>query len=333
MARSGIICAGTAVLDVNNIIEAWPQEEQIAFIRQCIWAPGGPPHNAATGLIRLGAPFPVSMIGVVGEDAYGDVFLEKAAGYGLDVSGIRRVPGVNTDYTHVMTSAATGKRTFFYQPGANNTLSAPHLLPPDDGAKIFYLGSPGLSSSMDESDGWRMVLQEARVRGFKTCLELCPVPAETQRRAARPCLPLLDYFVINDSEAEIVTGLPVLKQGRFDWQLAESAARSLLNMGVRELAVIHHPMGAVAVSVTGEAIHAPSVNVPQDEIISAVGAGDAFYAGMLFGIHEDWPLPQCLALANASAATSLHAPTTSASVRSWQECLAYAAEKGLRAIA
>ncbi len=330
MARTGVVCAGTAVLDVNNIIEAWPAEEQIAFVRETILAPGGPPHNAATGLIKLRAPFPVSMIGVVGDDAYGDVFLAKARAYGLDTSQIRQAPGINTDYTHVMTSASTGRRTFFYHPGANNTLAASHLIPRDNSAKIYYLGSPGLSSSMDQSDGWRQALATVRARGFTTCMELCPVPAETQRQAVRPCLPLLDYLIINDSEAEIVAGLPVLREGRFDLDLAEQAARRLLDMGVLQLVVVHHPMGAVAVEKRGGRQVAASVNVPQAEIVSSVGAGDAFYAGMLFGLHEGWPLAKCLGLGNAAAATSLHSATTSAAIRPWAEALAYAADKGLR---
>jgi sugar/nucleoside kinase (ribokinase family) len=330
MERRGIICAGTAVLDVNNIIEEWPMEEQIAFIRECIWAPGGPPHNAAAGLVKLGADFPVSLVGVVGDDAYGKVFLEKAAGYGLDVSNVRTIANMSTDYTHVMTSAKTGKRTFFYEPGVNNTLTAEQLFPQTQQAQIFYLGSPGLSTSMDKSDGWRKTLQRAKDLGFKTCLELCPVPPDTQRTHTRPCLPLLDYFVINDSEAEIITDLPVLRDGTFDFALAETAAIRLLDMGVKEVATIHHPHGAVAVRRNGEKAQARSVNVPPHEIISSVGAGDAFYAGMLFGLHESWSLEKCIELANASAATSLHSPTTSASIRPWTECLAYAVSKGLR---
>jgi sugar/nucleoside kinase (ribokinase family) len=330
MTRRGIICAGTSVLDVNNMIEAWPEEEQIAFIRECILAPGGPPHNAATGLIKLGAPFPVEMIGVVGDDHYGEVFLTKAKAYGLDVSGVRTIKGINTDYTHVMTSMVTGKRTFFYQHGANNTLRGEDLLPREDKAKIFYVGSPGLSQALDTSDGWRIALSYAREHGFKTCMELCPVPPDVQRAAVRPCLQLLDYFVINDSEAEIVTDISVLNVGVFDKDLAFAAAQNLMDRGVKDVAAIHHPMGAVALRKNGERVFAPSVKVAQSEIISSVGAGDAFYAGMLFGLHEDWPLEKCLALANASAATSLFSPTTSASIRPWADCLKFAEERGLR---
>lgn len=328
--RSGVILAGTSVLDIVHMIERWPDEEQIAFIRNTIHAPGGPPHNAAAGLVKLGANFPVTMICLVGEDSAGDTFIAKAAEHGLDTHHIIRVPGVPTDCTYVMTSMATGRRTFFVLPGVNATMTPEQVMPPHDKGKIFYIGSPVISRSMDECDGWRTVLKAARAQGYKTAMELCPVPADLQREGTRPCLPLLDYFVINDSEAEAVSGVAVTRDGRFDRKAAEMAARALLDLGVQELACVHHPEGAVAVTRGGDCLFAPSVNVPQSEIVGTVGAGDAFYAGMLYGLHEEWPLAECLALANASAATSLHSATTSSSIRPWTECLAYAKAKGLR---
>lgn len=330
MTRSGIVLAGTIVLDIVHMIDQWPDEEQIAFIRQTIEAPGGPPHNAAAALVKLGAEFPVTMICVVGDDAAGDTFIRVAGELGLDTSHVMRAAGHSTDVTHVMTSKATGRRTFFYHPGANGTITANQMLPPDDNARIFYLGSPGISTSMDSSDGWRKALSAARKRGYKTCMELCPVPAELQRAQTLPCLPLLDYFVINDSEAEILSGLPVTRDGHFDYALALAAAQKLLDLGVNGLVSVHHPDGAVVLKNSGDNACAPSVKVLQDEIVGSVGAGDAFYAGMLFGIHENWSLERSLELANAAAATSLHSATTSASIRPYIECLDYASSKGLR---
>jgi sugar/nucleoside kinase (ribokinase family) len=330
MTRSGIVLAGTIVLDIVHMIDQWPEEEQIAFIRETIEAPGGPPHNAAADLLKLGADFPVTMICVIGDDAAGDTFTRIASEEGLDTSRIIRAKGHGTDVTHVMTSKATGKRTFFYRPGANATMTAEQMLPPDNSGKIYYLGSPGISTSMDATDGWRAALRSAKALGYKTAMELCPIPPEHQAKQVQPCLPLLDYFIINDSEAEAVTGIAVTRNGRLDVAATERACQNLLDCGVGELVGIHHPDGAVAMRKSGEKAFAPSVKVPKDEIIGTVGAGDAFYAGMLFGLHEDWPLEKCLALANASAATSLHSATTSTSIRPWQECLAYAEEKGLR---
>jgi sugar/nucleoside kinase (ribokinase family) len=99
---------------------------------------------------------------------------------------------------------------------------------------------------------------------------------------------------------------------------------------VAELVVVHFPAGAVAVTREGTVLRKPSVRVPREEIRSSNGAGDAFAAGILFGVHEGWPLQRSLALANASAATSLRSPTTTGSVEHWRECLVLADRWGWR---
>jgi sugar/nucleoside kinase (ribokinase family) len=332
MTRRGIVLAGIVVLDIVHIIDHWPAEETLAFIDHTEFAAGGPPHNAGAGLLKLGADFPVTLLATAGEDAYAETMLASARSHGLDTSHVSVIPGAVTSHTHVMSCQNTGRRTFFAQLGCNNLMQVEHLLPPAEStAKLYYLGSPGTARGLDESDGWRVLLTSARARGMKTCLELCPVPAAALRSLVPPCLPLCDYFVVNDYEAGSITGITVAPGGRLSWDAAEIACRKLLDMGVAELAGIHHPDGAVAVRRNGEVSKRPSVKVDPHEIAGATGAGDAFYAGLLFGLHDDWPLDRCLDLGNAAAATSLHSPTTSASIRGWAECLAYAAEKGLRA--
>jgi sugar/nucleoside kinase (ribokinase family) len=64
---------------------------------------------------------------------------------------------------------------------------------------------------------------------------------------------------------------------------------------------------------------------------STTGAGDAFAAGVLFGLHDDWPVERCLELGVASAATSLGSPHTSAAIQPAADCLATAATHGYRA--
>ena len=113
MKRSGIVLAGTIVLDIVNIIDHWPAEETLSFITRTEYGAGDPPHNAAAGLMKLGADFPVTLLGLVGDDEYGRILLSSAGSYGLDTSQVRRVQGGVTSQTHVMSSAETGKRTFF----------------------------------------------------------------------------------------------------------------------------------------------------------------------------------------------------------------------------
>jgi len=85
--------------------------------------------------------------------------------------------------------------------------------------------------------------------------------------------------------------------------------------------VVHFPKGAIAVARDGTATQQPSVRVPQSAIVSANGAGDAFAAGMLYGLHESWDVRRCLALAHASAAASLRGASTTDTVEQWQTCL------------
>ncbi len=332
MTRRGIVLAGTVILDIVHLIDHWPAEESVALVSRSENGAGGPPHNAAAGLVKLQAPFPVTCLGAVGDDMLGAQLLASAASYGLDVSGIRKVAGQVTSHTQVMTSQATGKRTFFHQVGVNAVITADMLLPANDEAKIFYVGSPGIARAMDEGDHWRGLLRDAKARGFVTALEMVPIARELQQKHVLPCLPLVDVLVINDGEAEDLTGISVTSGGRLDFTAAERCCRRLLELGVGQLAAVHHPDGAIGVSRSGEVARAGSVKVPQAEIAGTVGAGDAFYAGVLLGHHEDWPLEKCLALGNASAATSLHSPTTSASIRPWADCFSYALKCGVHRV-
>jgi sugar/nucleoside kinase (ribokinase family) len=332
MSRRGIVLAGTVILDIVHIVDHWPQEESVALVSRTEYGAGGPPHNAAAGLVKLGAPFPVSLLGAVGDDHYSSVFVQQAAAYGLDPSQLAHVDGAVTSHTQVMSCEDTGRRTFFHQVGVNALLTPDVLMPRDATGKIFYVGSPGIAKAMDEGDGWRKLLTAAREQGYVTALEMVPIVRELQQAHVVPCLPLVDVLVINEGEAEDITGIRMTTGRAFSWRGAEEACRALLGMGVRKLVAIHHPDGAVAVTADGEIAKTGSVKVPREDIVGSVGAGDAFYAGVLFGLHEDWTLQACLELGSATAATSLASATTSAAIRPYTECLAYAKACGVREV-
>ena len=84
----------------------------------------------------------------------------------------------------------------------------------------------------------------------------------------------------------------------------------LLGRGVGRLCAIHFPEGGYAVSRNGERCWCDSVPVARHEIVSSVGAGDAFCAGMLYAQHERMPLCDALRTANASARFNLFSATS-----------------------
>ena len=106
-------------------------------------------------------------------------------------------------------------------------------------------------------------------------------------------------------------------------------ARGLVERGVG-LAVVHFPAGSVAAAPDGRVIRQGSVRLPRAEVRSTTGAGDAFAAGVLFGLHEGRPVEECLRLGAAAAAACVQGPNTSDGIRPAPDCLADADQAGYR---
>jgi sugar/nucleoside kinase (ribokinase family) len=133
---------------------------------------------------------------------------------------------------------------------------------------------------------------------------------------------------VNDFEAEQITGLSLGRGPSLNRRAVEAAARALAGFGVRHWTVLHFPEGACACSSGGEVVWQPSVLVPPGLIAGPVGAGDALAAGVLLGVHEDWPMGRALELGACAAAVSLLHPTSSGSLRPADECLAFGRQHG-----
>jgi sugar/nucleoside kinase (ribokinase family) len=151
---------------------------------------------------------------------------------------------------------------------------------------------------------------------------------------ARPCLPHLSSIVVNELEAGALTGIhaPVPgPDGPVDWAALAAMGRGLVERGVG-LAVVHFPAGSVAASADGRVVCAGSVRLPREQVRSTTGAGDAFAAGVLYGLHEGWPVEECLRLAAASAAACVQGQNTSDGIRAAGVCLAEADRWGYRQV-
>ena len=107
-----------------------------------------------------------------------------------------------------------------------------------------------------------------------------------------------------------------------------SRSGALLQQGVREWVVIHFPEGAFARTRKGEDFWQSALKLPREFIKGTAGAGDAFCAGVLLGLHEDWDLPRCLTTGVCIAAASLSDATCTAGVKSLNSSLALARKFG-----
>ena len=144
------------------------------------------------------------------------------------------------------------------------------------------------------------------------------------QHVVKPCLKYTDYLILNEVEAGACLGRNLRKaDGSIDPSDVAEAAADLMEGGVRELVLIHFPEGGYALSRDVEGCYADSFSPPKSEIVSTVGAGDAFCAGALYAIHEEFPLKAILDFANASARFNLFSPTSTGGAPSLEDVRAF----------
>ena len=154
-------------------------------------------------------------------------------------------------------------------------------------------------------------MRAAQAAGLKTNFDMCSLPAERLYGIMLPCLKHLDYLIVNAFEIAAIAGRPIAQVPDTDLENCVANALHVLNKGAMELVIVHFPTGSVLVTKSGQRLIFPSVNIPSDMIAGTNGAGDAFAAGALYGLHQEWRLEQVLELAHAAAAASMrHIGTT-----------------------
>ena len=181
--------------------------------------------------------------------------------------------------------------------------------------------------------GWSALLRRAQAAGIHTNLEMATLAPARNLVVVGPCLAHLDSIVVNELEAGALTGIDAPAgdpDGPVAWDALEAMATGLVSRGIRRLAVVHVPGGAVATAPGGRTWRQGSVRVPREAVRSTTGAGDALSAGILFGIHEGWPVEASLRLGVAAAAACIRSAHTSDGITNADACLAAAERDGYR---
>lgn len=314
-ARAGILAGGNWIIDQVKLIDVYPTPEHLANIREQRPGTGGGPYNVLIDLAKLGATFPLLAAGMVGKDSLGERILEDCRKHKVDTRHLQMSVTARTSYTDVMTETSGGRRTFFHYRGANALWDGKGLDFQKTKAQIFYLAYLLLLDALDAPDrkhGTRAaaLLAAAQEAGLKTCIDVVSEDGDRFARIVTPALKYVDYCILNEHEAGRTTGFKVRQaDGRLDPVALRHAAGAMLQLGVRELVVIHFPEGGFARTRKGEDHWQMSLNLPAKYIAGTAGAGDAFCAGMLYGLHEAWDLAKSLELAVCAAGASLADPT------------------------
>ena len=313
--KKGIIGAGNWIIDKVKTIDRWPNEGELCNVLSVQIAGGGGPCNVLFDLAAMKSDIPLYAAGMLGSDDDGAWLRREIESRGIDSRYMKAAAGIPTATTDVM--SGNGRRTFFYCGVANNSLGVEELADIDVPAKLFYLGYLLLLDKLDAPDpeygtAAARLLDVMRKKGYRTAVDMVSEAGEKFNRIIPPAMKYTDILVINEIEAGNTLGQAIrLPDNSLRCELLSKAADKFFELGVKDLVVIHFPEGAYAAERGGKRCYQPSCAVKKSEIVGTNGAGDAFFAGLLFAIHEEMPLEDALKFGSASARFNLKAATAS----------------------
>lgn len=298
--RHGILALGNLLVDHTLLIPAYPAESMLVPIERSERHCGGGCTNVLFNLAVLDPELPRYLAGAIGDDDDGRFIRAQAAARDIDCRAVLTFDHASTSFTDVMISRDNGSRTFFHHLGAMADYSIRDLHAIRAPAKIAHIAYlpllPGLLPDLIPA------LQHLRAQGCQISADLVSLPDKTLfARHIRPALPHLDHLIINDIEAALLLD----HAGGEDGGTLLAMAEQLLALGVRQTVILHSAQSAAAIRHNGErAIQNPHPIAPEN-IVSTLGAGDAFCSGALYGLHQNRPLAETLALGHALARFNL----------------------------
>lgn len=245
---------------------------------------GGVARNVAENLARLGAD--VRLVTSFGDDDLADWLAAQCTAVGIDLSFSVRAAGVPGS-RYLAALDASGDLA-----AAINDMRALDALTPDaldpaafDGADAIVLDTNLPGSTI------------ARIAEYSDGLPLVVDPVSTAKAPlARPILGRLTAIKANLREAEELSGAAG----------AEGAADGLLKMGVDQVFVSMGPKGVLCASKSGSF----ALPASRAEVANVTGAGDAFTAGVAWGLATGMSLAETAGWASALSAIALESELT-----------------------
>jgi ribokinase len=276
-----VFVAGSINMDVVATADRHPRVGETIAGKAVLYFPGGKGANQAVAAAKLGAP--TTLIGRLGQDAFGDELKAFLAAQGIDLTFVQQTSDAHTG-TAIIT-VANADNTIVVIPGANAHVSAadvaaPTLAKGDIAVSQFEIPLPAIAA----------FFKRARAAGGTTILN--PAPAV---EFARELLDLVDILILNESELGVLAKTELYDTD--DHTRFIAAARSLRTGKDKIICVTLGKRGVLAlvddepVIIAGRAVKA----------VDTTGAGDCFVGAVAAQLAGGRSTRDALDYANAAA--------------------------------
>ncbi len=280
-----IVVIGSSNTDMIIKVDHIPRPGETVIGGTFSTAPGGKGANQAVAAARAGGR--VTFIARVGDDMFGRQALDGFRADGIDVSHVIIDPDAPSGVASIFVDAK-GQNSIAVAGGANANLS-PHDI--NNAADVIAAADILVRQLETPAETVRAAAQIARDNAVTVILN--PAPAQPLDKDLLKCISILTP---NESEAELLTGIPVDSP-----QAAQKAADALRAQGVNVVIVTMGENGAL-LSTQNASAFVPAFKV---DAVDATAAGDVFNGALAVAVAEGAPLPRAVRFASAAAALSV----------------------------
>lgn len=296
--RKGILALGNLLVDRTLVISDYPKETMLATISEMGLHCGGGCTNVLFNLSKLDPELSLFLSGAIGKDSEGKFILQQAKKHNVVLTAMLE-SDLPTSFTDVMINSQNGERTFFHYIGAMQQYDHQTVVSIDCNAKIAHIAYLPLLPALLDVPKLVQTLTALKNKGFLISIDLVSVEnKQIFKDIIRPILSYVDFVIINDVEAKILTEQTNLASTEKE---LETTAQAIMQLGVKQAVIVHSPKYAAACDGQGNMVTVPSYWVEKDKILSTLGAGDAFCSGVLYGLHQNLPLQETLKLGHGLA--------------------------------
>lgn len=284
-----IAAVGIASWDRLLAVDRYPAPGEQAVVRAEASGPGGTTTNTAVALARLGAA--VAVVAAVGDDADGRAIGAALGAAGVDDRWLLVRAGERTDVATIVVSREPLDRTIHWHQGARlvrgDTLDVAAIF----GHDLVVLDVVDIPLRRFLLDLPAHTLPRTRILGPLGYLARHDLPDALDLT--------LRHDVVVGSERELlsVTGT---------WTLGDATAalRARMRGATLRAAVVTRGAAGCRIVTADDGWQIPAFRVP---IVDPTGAGDAFAAGVAYGMARRWPWPEVGRFANALGALATRA--------------------------
>lgn len=310
MDRNRVVVVGSHVQGLFMRVSHFPTADETVLgwdFKEAL--DGGKGSHQAIACARLGLP--TSFVGCVGKDRLGDAGAGWMTEAGVDLTYLVRSESAATGCGFVMINPQ-GVPAITTAMGANEELSTADI----DRAKPL-LARARLTLVTFEIPAATALYAACCAKEQGAVTLLTPGPAEP---LAREALSGLDILVPNQTEANILLGRPPNESAAPD-ELARQLQRFF------HLSKVVITLGEQGAWVA-EGDHQQLVPAFKVQVVDTPGAGDAFTAGMAFGLAAGAPLVEAARFGCLTAARAVTVRESIPSFGTREEIVAFAAAEG-----